>query len=73
MIVDDYNVALRSQFNNTKALLLHAQSNASLERWKESLRNYTVLNKEIPEDISIANSLAQVHLIFKNYQAARSL
>ncbi|KAF6137190.1 hypothetical protein GIB67_030954, partial [Kingdonia uniflora] len=45
------------------------ESNVRLERWEELLRNYTVLNKEMPEDIAIANSLAEVHLMFKNYQA----
>ncbi|KAF6169453.1 hypothetical protein GIB67_021456 [Kingdonia uniflora] len=59
MAVDDCNVALGSHFNNTKALLRRAQSNARLEHWEGSLRDYMVLSKEMPEDITIANSLAQ--------------
>ncbi|KAF6148628.1 hypothetical protein GIB67_042587 [Kingdonia uniflora] len=53
MAAGDCNVALRSQFNNTKALLHRTQSNTRLESWEESLRNYTVLNKERPEDIPL--------------------
>ncbi|KAF8397410.1 hypothetical protein HHK36_016326 [Tetracentron sinense] len=71
MAVDDCNAALRNRPGYYKALLRRAHSNARLERWEESHRDYTILSQKMPGDLSISHSLLQVQMEFKKAQGAR--
>uniref|UniRef100_A0A5B6ZRW1 Putative TPR repeat-containing thioredoxin TTL1-like n=1 Tax=Davidia involucrata TaxID=16924 RepID=A0A5B6ZRW1_DAVIN len=62
MAIDDCNAALRNQPNYSKSLLRRAHSNAKLERWEESLRDYLALRKAMPQDQTIHNSLVEVQM-----------
>ncbi|KAA8516351.1 hypothetical protein F0562_016644 [Nyssa sinensis] len=68
MAIDDCNAALRNQPNYSKALLRRAHSNAKLERWEESLRDYLALRKAMPQDQAIYNSLVKVQKKLKGAQ-----
>ncbi|GFZ12403.1 tetratricopetide-repeat thioredoxin-like 1 [Actinidia rufa] len=63
--VDDCNQALLIQPNYTKALLRRAASNSKLERWTESVRDYEVLRRELPNDNEVAESLFHAQVALK--------
>ncbi|XP_076931516.1 TPR repeat-containing thioredoxin TTL1-like [Bidens hawaiensis] len=62
--LDDCNQALLIHPSYTKALLRRAATCSKLERWAESVRDYEVLRRALPNDNDIAESLfhAQVAL-----------
>ncbi|KAL6336625.1 hypothetical protein AAG906_035939 [Vitis piasezkii] len=68
--IDDCNAALRNRPDYSKALLRRAYSNVRLERWEESLRDYSVLSKEMPGDHVIADALLQVQMELKKAKGA---
>ncbi|KAK9290605.1 hypothetical protein L1049_008776 [Liquidambar formosana] len=70
LAIDDCNAALTTKPNYSKALLRRAHSYARLKRWEESLRDYSVLRKEMPGDRAIADSLLQVEMELKMAQGA---
>ncbi|XP_057465610.1 TPR repeat-containing thioredoxin TTL1-like isoform X1 [Actinidia eriantha] len=63
--VDDCNQALLIQPNYTKALLRRAASNSKLERWAESVRDYEVLRRELPNDNEVAEALFHAQVALK--------
>uniref|UniRef100_A0A5B7AVL6 Putative Tetratricopetide-repeat thioredoxin-like 1 isoform 1 n=2 Tax=Davidia involucrata TaxID=16924 RepID=A0A5B7AVL6_DAVIN len=63
--VDDCNQALCIQPNYTKALLRRAASNSKLERWTESVGDYEVLRRELPDDNEVAESLFHTQVALK--------
>ncbi|OAY76833.1 TPR repeat-containing thioredoxin TTL1-like [Ananas comosus] len=63
--VEDCNEALRIQPSYTKALLRRAASYTKLERWVESVRDYEVLRKELPEDTEVAEALFHAQVALK--------
>ncbi|KAL8205453.1 hypothetical protein R6Q57_009004 [Mikania cordata] len=62
---DDCNQALLIHPNYTKALLRRAATCSKLERWAESVRDYEVLRRELPNDNDIAESLFHAQVALK--------
>ncbi|KAJ9551459.1 hypothetical protein OSB04_015504 [Centaurea solstitialis] len=63
--LDDCNQALLIHPNYTKALLRRATIYTKLDRWAESLRDYEVLRKELPNNNEIAESLFHAQVMLK--------
>ncbi|KAG8657918.1 TPR repeat-containing thioredoxin TTL1 [Manihot esculenta] len=63
--IDDCNQALHIQPNYAKALLRRAASNSKLERWADAVRDYEILNRELPDDNDVAESLFHVQVALK--------
>ncbi|KAI3809604.1 hypothetical protein L1987_19199 [Smallanthus sonchifolius] len=62
---DDCNQALLIHPSYTKALLRRAATCSKLERWAESVRDYEVLRRELPNDNDIAESLFHAQVALK--------
>ncbi|KAL9322389.1 hypothetical protein ACSQ67_010442 [Phaseolus vulgaris] len=60
--VQDCNQALNIQPNYTKALFRRAASNSKLERWADVIKDYEALNRELPNDKEVAESLRRAQL-----------
>nr|XP_043628846.1 TPR repeat-containing thioredoxin TTL1 [Erigeron canadensis] len=63
--LDDCNQALLIHPTYKKALLRRAATYSKLERWAESIRDYEVLRKEIPDNNEIAESLFHAQVALK--------
>ncbi|XP_039001601.1 TPR repeat-containing thioredoxin TTL1-like [Hibiscus syriacus] len=63
--VEDCDLALSIQPNYIKALLRRATSNSKLERWVETVRDYEVLRRELPDDNDVAESLFHAQVALK--------
>ncbi|XP_024960420.1 TPR repeat-containing thioredoxin TTL1 [Cynara cardunculus var. scolymus] len=63
--LDDCNQALLIHPNYTKALLRRAAIYTKLDRWAESLRDYEVLKRELPNNNEIAESLFHAQVALK--------
>ncbi|CAH1449972.1 unnamed protein product [Lactuca virosa] len=63
--LDDCNQALLIHPNYTKALLRRAATYSKLERWSESVRDYEVLRRELPNNNDIAESLFHAQVALK--------
>ncbi|KAI3695260.1 hypothetical protein L1987_78254 [Smallanthus sonchifolius] len=63
--LDDCNQALLIHPNYTKALLRRAATYVKLERWAESVRDYEVLRRELPDNNDIAESLFHAQVALK--------
>ncbi|KAK1439638.1 hypothetical protein QVD17_05458 [Tagetes erecta] len=63
--LDDCNQALLIHPNYTKALLRRAATCSKLEKWAESVRDYEVLRRELPNDNDIAESLFHAQVALK--------
>uniref|UniRef100_A0A2P2K7F0 TPR repeat-containing thioredoxin TTL1 n=1 Tax=Rhizophora mucronata TaxID=61149 RepID=A0A2P2K7F0_RHIMU len=63
--LEDCNKALSIQHNYTKALLRRAASNSRLERWADSVRDYELLRRELPDDNDVAESLFHAQVALK--------
>ncbi|XP_024967584.1 TPR repeat-containing thioredoxin TTL1-like [Cynara cardunculus var. scolymus] len=63
--LDDCNQALLIHPNYTKALLRRAATYSKLERWAESVRDYEVLRRELPNNNDIAESLFHAQVALK--------
>ncbi|KAJ0452926.1 putative tetratricopeptide-like helical domain superfamily, Thioredoxin domain-containing protein [Helianthus annuus] len=63
--LDDCNQALLNHPNYTKALLRRAATYTKLERWAESVSDYEVLRRELPDNNDIAESLFHAQVALK--------
>ncbi|PWA84673.1 Tetratricopeptide-like helical [Artemisia annua] len=63
--LDDCNQALLFHPNYTKALLRRATTYSKLERWAESVKDYEVLRRELPDNNDIAESLFHAQVALK--------
>ncbi|KAI3702791.1 hypothetical protein L6452_28543 [Arctium lappa] len=63
--LDDCNQALLMHPNYRKALLRRAAIYTKLDRWAESLRDYEVLRRELPNNNEIAESLFHAQVALK--------
>ncbi|XP_076896436.1 TPR repeat-containing thioredoxin TTL1-like [Bidens hawaiensis] len=63
--LDDCNQALNFHPNYTKALLRRAATYVKLERWAESVRDYEVLRRELPDNNEIAEALFHAQVALK--------
>ncbi|XP_073054562.1 TPR repeat-containing thioredoxin TTL1-like [Primulina eburnea] len=63
--VDDCNIALRFQPHYVKAVLRKAASNGKLGNWKEAIKDYEMLRKELPDDKEVAESLFHAQIALK--------
>lgn len=63
--LDDCNQALLFHPTYTKALLRRAATYSKLERWAESVRDYEVLRRELPNNNDIAESLFHAQVALK--------
>ncbi|GLJ49758.1 hypothetical protein SUGI_1056490 [Cryptomeria japonica] len=63
--VEDCNAALSIKPTYYKALHRRADSNAKLERWEDSMRDYEALRREVPGDIDVARALFDVQVNLK--------
>ncbi|XP_055808180.1 TPR repeat-containing thioredoxin TTL1-like [Solanum dulcamara] len=63
--LNDCNHALLIRPNYTKALFRKAASNTKLERWAEAVRDYKVLQRELPYDKEVAESLFHAQVALK--------
>ncbi|KAJ0500552.1 putative tetratricopeptide-like helical domain superfamily, Thioredoxin domain-containing protein [Helianthus annuus] len=63
--LDDCNQALLIHPHYTKALLRRAATFSKLERWAESVRDYEVLRRALPNDNDIAESLFHAQVALK--------
>ncbi|CAH1425729.1 unnamed protein product [Lactuca virosa] len=63
--LDDCNQALLIHPNYTKALLRRAATFTKLERWAESVKDYEVLRKELPNNNDIYESLFNAQMELK--------
>ncbi|KAI3769318.1 hypothetical protein L6452_00419 [Arctium lappa] len=63
--LDDCNQALLIHPNYTKALLRRAATYSKLERWAESVKDYEVLRRMLPNNNDIAESLFHAQVALK--------
>ncbi|KAI3716221.1 hypothetical protein L6452_23407 [Arctium lappa] len=63
--LDDCNQALLIHPNYTKALLRRAATFSKLDRWAESVKDYEVLRRELPNNNDIAESLFHAQVALK--------
>ncbi|KAI3497160.1 hypothetical protein L1887_39568 [Cichorium endivia] len=63
--LDDCNNALLIHPNYTKALLRRAATYSKLDRWVESVRDYEVLRRELPNNNDVAESLFHAQVALK--------
>ncbi|XP_076947935.1 TPR repeat-containing thioredoxin TTL1-like [Bidens hawaiensis] len=63
--LDDCNQALNFHPNYTKALLRRAATYVKLEKWAESVRDYEVLRRELPDNNEIAEALFHAQVALK--------
>lgn len=63
--LDDCNQALLIHPNYTKALLRRAVTFSKLDRWAESVKDYEVLRRELPNNDEIAESLFHAQVALK--------
>ncbi|KAG5579033.1 hypothetical protein H5410_049660 [Solanum commersonii] len=66
--LDDCNHALLIQPHYTKALFQKAASNVKLERWADAVRDYEILQQELPYDRELAEFLFHCRVELKNSQ-----
>ncbi|KAL9683384.1 hypothetical protein QQ045_015206 [Rhodiola kirilowii] len=66
--VEDCNQALKIQPTYTKALLRRAASYLKLERWAEALKDYEILQRELPDDKEVAEALSNAQAAVKKHQ-----
>ncbi|KAJ0801596.1 putative tetratricopeptide-like helical domain superfamily, Thioredoxin domain-containing protein [Helianthus annuus] len=65
--LDDCNRALLIHPNYTKALLRRAATYSKLDQWGESVRDYEVLRRVLPDDNEIAESLFHAQVALKKF------
>ncbi|KAK9060432.1 hypothetical protein SSX86_021136 [Deinandra increscens subsp. villosa] len=63
--LDDCNQALAIHPNYTKALLRRAATFSKLDRWEESVKDYEILRRELPNNNDIAESLFNAQVALK--------
>ncbi|KAL7585242.1 hypothetical protein Lser_V15G45407 [Lactuca serriola] len=63
--LDDCNQALLIHQNYTKALLRRAATYSKLDQWDESVRDYEVLRRELPNNNDVAESLFHAQIALK--------
>ncbi|XP_076921965.1 TPR repeat-containing thioredoxin TTL1-like isoform X2 [Bidens hawaiensis] len=63
--LDDCNQALIVYPNYTKALLRRAMTYSKLDRWAESVSDYEVVRRELPDDNEIAECLFHAQVALK--------
>ncbi|XP_071691896.1 TPR repeat-containing thioredoxin TTL1-like [Rutidosis leptorrhynchoides] len=63
--LEDCNQALLIHPNYTKALLRRAATFSKLDRWVESVKDYEILRRELPNNNEIAESLFHVQVALK--------
>ncbi|KAM0062507.1 putative tetratricopeptide-like helical domain superfamily, Thioredoxin domain-containing protein [Helianthus debilis subsp. tardiflorus] len=63
--LEDCNHALVIQPNYTKALLRRAATFSKLDRWDESVKDYEILRRELPNNNDIAESLFHAQVALK--------
>lgn len=65
--IEDCNAALDAYPNHLKALLRRGHSNSKLERWKDALRDYEILKRELPGDAEVARSYFDVQVALRKH------